>query len=33
MYETPREAFQRKLPTEVLLGLQLGRVETGGAEV
>ena len=27
MYETPREAFQRKLPPEVLLGLHLRQVE------
>ena len=32
MYETPREAFQRKLPTEVLLGLHLRQVESGGTE-
>ncbi|MHB8351194.1 MAG: transposase family protein [Thermoplasmata archaeon] len=32
MYETPREAFQRKLPTEVLLGLHLRLVEKMGAE-
>lgn len=27
VYETPREAFQRKLPTELLLGLHLRQVE------
>ena len=27
MFETPREAFQRKLPTEILLGLHLRQVE------
>ena len=32
MYETPGEAFQRKLPTEVLLGLHLRQVESGGTE-
>ncbi|EQD27699.1 hypothetical protein B2A_15138 [mine drainage metagenome] len=32
MYETPREAFQRKLPTEVLLGPHLRRVKAGRAE-
>jgi putative transposase len=31
MYETPREAFQRKLPAEVLLGLHLRQVEALGA--
>ncbi|MGI0053628.1 MAG: hypothetical protein ACREC5_03560 [Thermoplasmata archaeon] len=28
MYETPKEAFQRKLPPEVLLGLHLRRIES-----
>lgn len=32
MFETPREAFQRKLPAEVLLGLHLRQVESMGAE-
>jgi putative transposase len=32
MYETPREAFQRKLPTDVLLGLHIRRVENGSVE-
>ena len=27
--ETPREAFQRKLPVEVVLGLPLRQVEAG----
>ena len=29
MYETPKEAFVRKMPTEVLLGLHLRQVERG----
>ena len=32
MFETPKEAFVRKLPTEVLLGLHLRLVENLGAE-
>ena len=28
MYETPKEAFVRKMPTEVLLGLHLRHVES-----
>lgn len=32
MHETPREAFQRELPPEVLLGLHLRQVESLGAE-